>query len=175
MAENGPWDADNTQQFIRPLIDNLTAVLQAGEAAVHTEVNGGEPMPAYRNWRRSRWIPLVLPGQSPYPACSVIARRTTTEKGQDGPIIGEEHVIEILIEDVGANPDTLADTVMKRIQAAHLIIERSTTAALFAGYNRRQFPTWDIVHDYAQFVVDKTTYKQNGSLIITFTGLMEKT
>src|ERR1051326_5759918 len=176
MAENGPWDSTGTQQFIRPLIDNLTAVLQAGEAAVHTEVNGGESMPSYKSWRRSRWIPLVLPGQSPFPACSVIPSRTRTHKGEDGGV-DEGHRIEIFIEDVGGNPDVLADSVMKRVQAAHIIIERATLGALFNGFvpSKSQRPYWDIEHDYAQFIVDKSTYKQNGSLISTFTGLMEKT
>lgn len=172
MAENGPWNATLTQQFIRPLVDNLTAVLQAdwiADAPVHAEVNGDEVMTAYQVWRRSRWI------NTQFPACSVIPKRTRTVKGQDGPIVGEEHILEIFIEDVGSNPDNLADSVMRRVQAAHIIIERATKASLFSGYSNRQFPTWDIDHDYAQFIIEKSSYKQNGSLIITFTGLMEKT
>jgi len=170
------WDATLTQLFIRPLIDNLIAVLQAGETAVHTEVNGDEPMPPYQSWRRSAWVPVIRPGESPYPACSVIPRRSRTEKDEDDRSVGEIHGIEIFIEDVGANPDTLADNVMKRVQAAHIIIERASRAALFAGYQRIQMPYWDIDHDYAQFwLKDLSKYKQNGSLIITFTGLMEKT
>jgi hypothetical protein len=170
MAENGPWDSATTQQFIRPLVDNLIAVLQAGETAVHTEVNDDEPMPPYQKWRRSRWINTM------FPACSVIPRRTGTSKGNGEPIIDEDHVLEILIEDVGADPDNLADSVMKRVQAAHIIIERATPTNLFSGFPARQNPTWDIDHDYAQFFNEsKSTYKQNGSLIITFTGLREKT
>lgn len=172
-----PWDETLTQQFIRPLVDNLIAVLQAGETSVHTEVNGGQPMTAYRSWRRSKWVLLVTEQNPPYPACSVIPRRSRTIKGQGGPWIEETHGVEILIEDVGPNPDTLADNVMKRIQAAHLIIERAASTDLFAGYvvDKTHKPYWDIDHDYAQFFVEKSKYKQNGSLIITFTGLMEKT
>lgn len=172
MAENGPWDAATTQKFIRPLIDNLTAVLQAGETAVHTEVNDDEPMTPYQKWRRSRWINTM------FPACSVIPRRTRTRKDEDGKIVGQAHELEILIEDVGPNPDDLADAVVKRVQAAHIIIERATLSALFSGYvpSESQIPYWDIDHDYAQFFNEsKSTYKQNGSLIITFTGLREKT
>lgn len=172
MAENGPWDSGNTQQFIRPLVDNLTAVLQAGEAVVHAEVNNDESMTAYQVWRRSRWV------NTKFPACSVIPRRSRTRKGEDGGILDQGHVLEILIEDIGGNPDDLADSVMKRVQAAHIIIERSTLAQLFTGYepSKRQVPYWDIDHDYAAFFNEtKSTYKQNGSLIITFTGLMEKT
>lgn len=172
MAENGPWDANLTQQFIRPLVDNLIAVLQAGEAAVHAQVNGDEPMTAYEVWRRSRWI------NTKFPACSVIPRRSRTRKREDGPGIDETHGLEILIEDVGSNPDELADSVMKRVQAAHIIIERATLGALFSGFlpSKSQIPYWDIDHDYAAFFNErKSTYKQNGSLIITFTGLMEKT
>jgi hypothetical protein len=172
MAENGPWDSETTQQFIRPLVDNLIAVLQAGEASVHAEVNNNVAMPAYKVWRRSRWVNAL------FPACSVIPRRTVTEKGGGGPIVGEDHILEILIEDVGPNPDDLADSVMMRVQAAHIIIERATKTALFNGFPelRRQTPNWDINHDYAAFFNEsKSTYKQNGSLIITFTGLMEKT
>jgi hypothetical protein len=177
MAENGPWDATKTQRFIRPLIDNLIAVLQADwdeetENPVHTEVNGSEEaMVPYERWRRSRWV------NTKFPACSVIPRRTRTRKAEDGPLVEEAHTVEILIEDVGPNPDELADSVMKRVQAAHLIIERATLAALFTGYepSRTHRSYWDIDHDYAQFFIEKSSYKQNGSLIITFTGLMEKT
>lgn len=178
MAEYGPWNSSLTQQFIRPLVDNLIAVLQAGEAAVHTEVNGGTAMTAYKSWRRSKWVWLVQSSDSVYPACSVIPRRTKTIKGNDGPIVNEEHILEILIETVGRNPDDLADSVMKRVEAAHIIIERAALTDLFNGFPRAssQWARWDMDHDYGSFMDDsKTTYKQNGSLIITFTGLMEKT
>ena len=172
------WDATLTQQFVRPLVDNLIAVLQASEAAVHAEVNGGEPMTPYARWSRSKWVPLVPSGVSPFPACSVIPVRTRSRKGEDDRSVDETHSLEIHIEDVGKNPDTLADNVMKRMQAAHLIIERAPLASLFAGYepSRTQRPYWDIDHDYAAFWIKEIgSYKQNGSLIITFTGLMEKT
>jgi hypothetical protein len=178
MAEYGPWDSTITQRFIRPLVDNLIAVLQAGEALVHAEVNDDEPMPAYKSWPRSRWVHLLSDPASIYPTCSVIARRSRTRKGEGGPIIDEAHVLEILIEDVGRNPDDLADSVMKRVQAAHMIIERSPLTDLFDGYlpSKSQRPQWDIEHDYRDFFNrEKSSYKQNGSLIITFTGLMEKT
>lgn len=170
-----PWDATLTQQFIRPLVDNLISVLQAGEAAVHAEVNGGDPMPAYQRWRRGKWI---WTDSSKFPACSVIARRTRTRKGEDDKSVDQRHELEIFIEDVGPSPDDLADTVMKRVQAAHIIIERAPLTSLFNGFlpSRSQLPYWDIDHDYAGFFNErKSTYKQNGSLIITFTGLMEKT
>lgn len=174
MAENGPWDAEITQQFIRPLVDNLIAVLQAdweADVPVHAEVNGGELMTAYKAWRRSRWI------NTQFPACSVIPKRTRTHKDEDAHIVGQTHELEIFIEDVGSNPDNLAVSVMKRVQAAHIIIERAPLSALFSGFvpSESQLPYWDIDHDYAQFMIDKSSYKQNGSLIITFTGLMEKT
>lgn len=174
MAEHGPWDATHTQQFIRPLIDNLIAVLQAGEVAVHTEVNGG-PMPAYQRWRRARY---VWTDSTKYPACSVIPRRTRTVKGNGGPVIGETHAVEILLEDVGPDPEDLAVSVMKRVAAAHIIIERAPLTELFANYvlDKTQRPFWDIDHDYAQFFNDrKSTYKQDGTLIITFSNLMERT
>lgn len=166
------WDSSLTQQFIRPLVDNLIAVLQAGESDVHTEVNGDEPMPAYKVWRRSRWV------NPEFPACSVIPRRTRTLKGEDDKSVDETHSLEILIEDVGPNPDDLADSVMKRVQAAHIIIERAALGELFNGFvpSKSRLPYWDIDHDYAAFFnASKSSYKQNGSLIITFTGLMEKT
>src|SRR5688572_24441532 len=122
------WNANLTQQFIRPLIDNLISVLQSGETAVHAEVNGEEEMLPYLVWRRSRWI------NTKFPACSVIPRRTRTVKGAGGPWIEETHGIEIFVEDVGNDPDVLADNVMKRIQAAHIIIERAPVTDLFAGY-----------------------------------------
>lgn len=178
MAESGPWDSAITQRFIAPLVENLIAVLQAGETAVHTEVNGGTAMTPYRSWRRSKWVWLVQEGNSIYPACSVIARRTKTHKGEDGHSVDQGHLIEILIETVGSNPDDLAVSVEKRVQAAHIIIERAPLADLFDGFlpSNSQRPYWDIDHDYASFIDDsKTSYKQNGSLIITFTGLMEKT
>lgn len=173
-----PWSSAATQQFIRPLVDNLITVLQAGEATVHSEVNSDQPMPPYKSWRRSQWVPLVREGDSPFPACSVIPVKTRTRKGEDNHSIDETHSLEIFIEDIGADPDTLADNVMKRVQAAHLIIERAPLASLFAGFqpSRTRFPDWDIDHDYAQFWLKTISkYKQNGSLIITFTGLMEKT
>lgn len=166
------WDASLTQQFIRPLVDNLITVLQTGEAAVHAEVNGAEPMTAYQVWRRSRWV------NTKFPACSVIPRRSRTRKDEDDKSVDETHSLEILIEDVGPNPDSLADSVMKRVQAAHIIIERAPLAGLFNGFlpSKSQIPYWDIDHDYAAFFNEtKSQYKQNGSLIITFTGLMEKT
>lgn len=176
MAEYGPWDSGNTQLFIRPLIDNLIAVLQAGEADVHAEVNGDVAMTAYKGWYRSRWVHVVADPATVFPTCSVIPRRTRTSKGEGGPSVDETHVLEILIEDVGSNPDTLADNVMRRVQAAHIIIERATLGALFSGYSNTHRPHWDIEHDYRDFFnAQKSTYKQNGSLIITFTGLMEKT
>lgn len=169
------WNAAYTQQFIRPLIDNLTAVLQADWAAlapVHAEVNGAVAMTPYKVWRRSRWVNTL------FPAISVLPRRTRTKKDEDDAGVVEQHGIEILIEDVGANPDDLADSVMRRVQACHIIIERATLAALFTGYEpTRTFkPYWDTDHDYAAFFNEtKSQYKQNGSLILTFTGLMEKT
>jgi hypothetical protein len=175
MAEYGPWNSGITQAFIRPLVDNLTAVLQASEEAIYLEVFGVAEMPeaaAYQVWRRSRWV------NPKFPAISIIPRNTRTEKGEGGPIISEAHKLEILIEDVGANPDTLADSVMRRVQGAHVTIERAPLSELFDGYlaDRSHKPTWDIDHDYADFFnAAKSTYKQNGSLIITFTGLMEKT
>lgn len=178
MAENGPWDSAITQQFIRPLVDNLIAVLKAGEAAVHAEVNGSQPMPSYKGWYRSRWVHLHSDLTAIFPTCSVIPRRTRTQKVEDGPGVNETHGLEVLIEDVGGNPDTLADSVMKRVQAAHVIIERAPLASLFSGFvpSKSQLPYWDIEHDYRDFFnAAKSTYKQNGSLIITFTGLMEKT
>src|ERR1041385_3378758 len=139
MAENRPWDSEITPQFIRPMVDNLITVLQAGEAAVHAEGNDDDPMPGYKVWRRRRWVNTSVP------ACSVIPRRTRTRKGEDNQSVDETHGLEILIEDVGNNPDTLADSVMKRVQAAHIIIERATLAALFTGYepSRTQRPYWD--------------------------------
>jgi hypothetical protein len=176
MAENGPWDAAVTQQFIRPLIDNLIAVLQAGEATVHAEVNGSVAMPTYKGWYRSRWVHLHADPATIFPTCSVVPRRSRTRKGDGGPLVDEEHVVEILIEDVGGNPDDLADSVMQRVQAAHIIVERASLTNLFTGYSARQIPHWDIEHDYRDFFNPaKSSYKQNGSLIITFTGLMEKT
>ena len=175
MAENGPWNSGITQQFIEPLIDNLIAVLQVGEEAVHTEVNGGTPMTPYKRWRRGKWIWV---DNTSYPACNVIPRRTRTRKDEDGQSVGDTHGVEILVEDVGTNPDTLARSVMRRVRAAHIIIERAPLSALFNGFvpSRSQLPYWDIDHDYAQFFDDrKSAYKQNGSLIIEFTGLMEKT
>jgi hypothetical protein len=68
--------------------------------------------------------------------------------------------------------------VLKRVQAAHIAIERAALSSLFDGFvpSKSQLPYWDIDHDYAAFFNEtKSTYKQNGSLIITFTGLMEKT
>lgn len=178
MAENGPWDSTITQQFIRPLIDNLIAVLQAGEAAVHAEINGDVVMPTYKGWYRSRWVHLVSDPAAIFPTCSVIPRRTRTQKSEDGPGVNETHGLEVLIEDVGANPDNLANSVMQRVQAAHIIIERAPLANLFRGFvpAKSQLPYWDIEHDYRDFFNPaKSSYKQNGSLIITFTGLMEKT
>lgn len=169
------WDATLTQQFIQPLIDNLIAVLQAGEVAVHTEVNGGEAMPTYQRWRRGKWI---WTDSSSFPSCSVIPRRTRTLKGEDNRSVDETHSIEIYIEDIGNNPDTLAQSAVKRVQAAHIIIERATLSSLFTGYepSRTRRPYWDIDHDYAPFWSEKkSTYKQNASLIITFIGLTEKT
>lgn len=171
MAENGPWDSSITQQFIEPLVDNLVAVLQAGETAVHTEVNG-EPMVPYRAWNISRTV------NTKFPACSVIARRSKTDKGQGEPKVDEDHVIEILLEDIGPDSNDLARSVMRRVRAAHIIIERAPLSALFDGFppSNTQRPHWDIEHDYKDFFnAQKSTYKQNGSLIITFTGLMEKT
>jgi hypothetical protein len=170
-----PWDSALTQRFIRPLIDNLIAVLRVGEQAAYLEVFAVTEMPAgaaYQEWRRSRWV------NTKFPAISVIPRRTRTHKDEEDRSVDETHSLEILIEDIGPNPDDLADSVMKRVQAAHLTIERSSLAALFTGYepSRTQRPYWDIDHDYAAFFNEKkSTYKQNGSLIITFTGLMEKT
>lgn len=170
-----PWDPNLTQLFIRPLVDNLIAVLQAGEVATYLEVFDVAEMPesaGYQVWRRSRWI------NAKFPACSVIPRRSRTRKGEDDRSVDETHSLEILIEDIGPDPDDLADSVMKRVQAAHIIIERATRAALFNGFlpSRSQRPSWDTDHDYAAFFNErKSTYKQNGSLIITFTGLMEKT
>lgn len=178
MAENGPWNSATTQQFIRPLIDNVIAVLQAGEAAAHAEVNGGEPMPAYKVWRRSFWFPLVFDANQPFPTCSVIPLRSRTRKNEDGPGVNETHSLEILIEDVGPEPDGLAISVMKRVQAAHIIIERAALGDLFNGFvpAKSQLPYWDIDHDYLAFRhKTMSVYRQNGSLIITFTGLMEKT
>lgn len=175
MAEYGPWSSGLTQAFIRPLVDNLIAVLQADEDAIYLEVFGVLQMPAaaaYQVWRRSRWV------NPKFPAISVIPRRTRTRKSEGGPLIEETHGLEILIEDIGLNPDDLADSVMKRVQGAHITIERAVLTALFSGYlvDRTHRPTWDIDHDYAAFFNEsKSTYKQNGSLIITFTGLMEKT
>lgn len=175
MAEQGPWDTSHTQRFIRPLIDNLTSVLQAAEEDIYLEVFDVLTMPnaaRYQKWRRSRWI------NASFPAISVIPRRSRTHKGEGGPIVGEAHIVEVLIEDIGGDPDDLADSVMMRVQAAHISIERATLGALFTGYepSKTQLPSWDIDHDYAAFFNErKSTYKQNGSLIITFTGLMEKT
>src|SRR4029079_910138 len=121
---------------------------------------------------RSRWV------NPKFPTCSVIPRRTRTRKDEDGKSIGQGHGVEILIEDIGPNPDDLADSVMMRVQAAHIIIERAPLSALFNGFlpSKSKLPYWDIDHDYAAFFNEsKSTYKQNGSLIITFTGLMEKT
>jgi hypothetical protein len=134
-------------------------------------------MSVYKRWPISRWVPLVLPGTSPFPSCSVIPARTRTHKDEDGRSVDEGHRVEIFIEDVGKNPDDLARSVMRRVRAAHIIIERAPLSALFNGFvpSKSQLPYWDIEHDYAQFIIDKSTYKQNGSLIITFTGLMEKT
>jgi hypothetical protein len=172
MAEYGLWNPTITQQFIEPLVDNLVAVLQAGEAAVHTEVNNNEPMVAYQAWNISRTV------NTNFPACSVIARRTRTNKGEGGPSVDEGHIVEILIEDIGPESNGLARSVMRRVRAAHIIIERAPLADLFSGYlpSNSQRPHWDIEHDYRDFFnAQKSTYKQNGSLIITFTGLMEKT
>lgn len=172
MAEYGPWATTNTQRFIEPLIDNLVAVLQAGEAAVHAEVNGDEPMPPYQAWNISRTV------NTKFPACSVIARRTRTNKGEGGPSVDEGHIIEILLEDIGPNSNDLARSVMRRVAATHIIIERAPLSALFDGFlpSNSQLPHWDIEHDYKDFFnAAKSSYKQNGSLIITFTGLMEKT
>jgi len=172
MAENGPWDSSVTQQFIEPLIDNLTTVLKAGEAAVHAEVNGGQPMPPYQVWRIAKWL------NTKFPACSVIASKSTTFKDEDERSIKEKHVVEVFIEDVGGDPDYLARSVMKRVKAAHIIIERATLGALFNGFvpSRSQRPYWDIDHNYIGFWNErKSTYFQYGSLIITFNGLMEKT
>lgn len=172
MAEYGPWDSTLTQKFIEPLVDNLVTVLQAGETAVHTEVNDDEPMTPYKAWNISRTV------NTKFPACSVIARRSRTNKGEGGPSVDEGHIIEILLEDVGPNSNDLARSVMRRVAAAHIIIERAPLAELFAGYEppQTQWPHWDIEHDYRDFFnKDKSSYKQNGSLIITFTGLMEKT
>lgn len=171
MAEYGPWDSTHAQRFIEPLIDNLVTVLQAGEAAVHAEVNGG-PMTPYQAWNISRTV------NTKFPACSVIARRTRTNKGEGGPSVDEGHIIEILLEDIGPNSNDLARSVMRRVAATHIIIERAPLAQLFAGYEplRSQLPHWDIEHDYQDFFnAAKSSYKQNGRLIITFTGLMEKT
>lgn len=171
MAENGPWDDTITQQFIEPLIDNLIVVLQAGEAVVHTEVNGA-PMAPYQAWNISRTV------NTKFPACSVIARRTKTNKGEGGPSVDEGHIVEVLLEDIGLDSNDLARSVMRRVKAAHIIIERAPLSELFDGYlpSQTQRPHWDIDHDYRDFFnAAKSTYKQNGSLIITFTGLMEKT
>src|SRR5689334_12898634 len=108
-----PWDHTLTQQFIRPLVDNLIAVLQAGEQAAYLEVFAVAEMPAgatYQAWRRSRWV------NTKFPAISVIPRRTRTRKGEDDRSVDETHSLEILIEDIGPNPDDLADSVMKRVQ-----------------------------------------------------------
>lgn len=172
MAENGPWSSENTQQFILPLWQNLHTVMAASEAAVLAEVNGGDAMDAYKVRRYSRWVNGL------FPAISVIPRRVRTRKNEDGPLIEEVHGFEILIEDVGADPDDLAFAVVKRVNAAHIIIERASLASLFAGYEapKTKWPYWDIDHDYAAFFNEaKSYYKQNGSLILTFTGLMEKT
>jgi hypothetical protein len=171
MAEYGPWNPAITQQFIEPLVDNLVAVLQAGETAVHTEVNGA-PMTAFQAWNISRTV------NTKFPACSVIARRSKTNKGEGGPSVDEGHIIEILLEDIGPDSNDLARSVIRRVRAAHIIIERASLSALFDGYlpSVSQRPHWDIEHDYRDFFnAAKSTYKQNGSLIITFTGLMEKT
>lgn len=172
MAENGPWNSEITQRFIEPLIDNLVMVLQAGETAVHAEVNGDEPMTPYQAWNISRTVNIL------FPACSVIARRSRTRKGEGGPSVDEGHIIEILLEDIGPNSNDLARSVMRRVAAAHIIIERAPLEELFNGLlpSQTQYPHWDIEHDYKDFFNSaKSTYKQNGSLIITFTGLMEKT
>src|ERR1044072_3280164 len=128
MAENRPWSTENTQSFILPLWQNLHTVMAAGEAAVLAEVNGGTEMTAYKVRRYSRWV------NAQFPAISVIPRRVRTRKGEGGPSVEEGFGLEILIEDVGGDADELAFSVVKRVNAAHIIIERASLAALFAGY-----------------------------------------
>src|SRR5690349_12820843 len=124
-----PWNPEVTQQFIRPLVDNLIAVLRAGEEDTYLEIFEVDEMPdaaRYQKWRRSRWV------NTKFPACSVIPRRTRTRKGEGGPFIEESHTLEILIEDIGPDPDALADSVMKRVQGAHITIERAASTELFS-------------------------------------------
>lgn len=149
-------------RFIRPVRQNIKAVIQAHEADGLAWANDGDPMEPFKKYRDAIWYNTLRP------VCSVVSQRSRLAYAEDFSRIEQKHTIYVEIEDQGPDPDELAASVEKRVQAVDMIVRGATEAELMGALNPTytRLVTVDIPdHDYIQFTREKQ-YFQTGSFVV---------
>ncbi len=161
-----PWTPLFQARFIRPFITNLITVIQRDEREALLWANDGQAMAAFKVYRKARWINTL------FPAISVIPRRSEVEQAQDNSRLEEEHTVEVEIEDLGQDPDVLAEMIERRVQAVDMIIRSASRADIAVGYEPGRWGALLIEispHEFTQFFNERQSiYKQTGTFGVTF-------
>lgn len=142
---------------------NLEAIIRAGEADALFWANEGHSMLPFAVYRRSQWYNTL------HPVISIIPLRSDIDQAADDSRLDETHRFEIMIEDAGANPDELVDSVEKRMLAIDQILRQATIDEVLNGHNPATSGGYSMEispHEYFQVPRGQTNYLQLGSFTV---------
>jgi hypothetical protein len=163
-------------RFGATLLENVRTILLATETEALAWSNrdaNNVPQPgmaAYKFHGRARRV------NSLFPAICTVLRRSNIVESADGAALQQDHVIEVVIEDLGEDPDQIAASVEKRAAAADMAVRSATGAQLYAGYaaNKLKKPYFEITpHDFNDFFIPGSLYKRTGIVTLNFYNLWE--
>lgn len=160
----GDWVPRFNAQYIRPVRANIRALCEKHEADALRWANDGQVMDAFEIYRDALWFNTLRP------VCSIVSQHSSLVFSNDLDRIDETHTIYVEVEDQGEDPDELAASVEKRVQAVDMIIRSATAVDLIGELdpNKTRLLTVDIPdHDYVQFQRSQTIYVQTGSFTVT--------
>lgn len=149
-------------KFIRPMRENLQALLQANEADALAWANDGDAMSPYKVYRKALWYNTL------FPVISIVSQKTQMV-GSGDEAIPQKHSILIEVEDAGPDPDDLTLSIERRVAAVDMIITSANPNLLKTGMDADHIAIREISvvsHEYSQFTRGENRYLQVGSLMV---------
>ena len=151
-------------KYIRPILANLESLIRANEVEALAWANEGQSMPPFKEYRKALWYNTI------WPIISIVGE-STQKVGKGDEVLPQTHSVLIEIEDAGPDPDTLFETVTRRVQAIDMIITSANPNVLKIGMVPERIAIndlWVTEHRYAQFSRGNppSIYLQAGDLIV---------
>lgn len=121
------WTPKYDALFIGPLIENVITIIKRDEAEALAWANGGTSLPGFATHQQARRADVR------YPFLAVLANETDLEESEEEAFLEEESKLIVEVALVNADPNLLAATLFRYVQALDSIIRSASPEDLAAG------------------------------------------